>query len=278
MSISKRIAVVTGGNKGIGYSIVKELCSKFDGIVYLTARNVKLGEEAVNNLKKEGYDPQFHQLDIEDEKSINTFAEYVKKKYSGLDVLVNNAAIAYKHDSTAPFGEQAENTVKINFFGLFNVCQSLFPLLRPHARVVNISSSAGMLSKIPDAELKKRLASEDLSEKELCQLMEDFVNAAKAGEHVQKGWGSSAYSVSKVGVTALTIIQQRQFNKDPREDIIVNAVHPGYVDTDMTSHKGPLTPEQGAAAPSYAALLPPSVQEPKGQMIWQDKSVVQWAS
>jgi carbonyl reductase 1 len=51
--------------------------------------------------------------------------------------------------------------------------------------------------------------------------------------------------VSKVGVSALTFIQQRAFDADPREDLVVNAVHPGYVDTDMTSHMGPLTIEQG---------------------------------
>jgi NAD(P)-dependent dehydrogenase (short-subunit alcohol dehydrogenase family) len=51
--------------------------------------------------------------------------------------------------------------------------------------------------------------------------------------------------VSKVAVSAVTFIQQRAFDADPREDLVVNTVHPGYVDTDMTSHKGPLTIEQG---------------------------------
>lgn len=69
--------------------------------------------------------------------------------------------------------------------------------------------------------------------------------AAQTEDHQKLGWPNSSYSVSKIGVSALTRIQQRHFDKDSREDIVVNCCHPGYVDTDMTSHKGPLTIEQG---------------------------------
>lgn len=69
--------------------------------------------------------------------------------------------------------------------------------------------------------------------------------AAQTGEHQNLGWPNSAYSTSKIGISALTRIQQRAFDDDLREDIIVNACHPGYVDTDMTSHKGLLTIEEG---------------------------------
>ena len=72
-----------------------------------------------------------------------------------------------------------------------------------------------------------------------------FFRAAKKGDHLQKGWPNSCYVVSKVGVSALTIIQQRELDKDSREDLVVNCVHPGYVDTDMTSHTGNLTIEEG---------------------------------
>lgn len=62
---------------------------------------------------------------------------------------------------------------------------------------------------------------------------------------MEDGWGTSAYSASKVGVSALTFMQQRQMDADSRPGIVVNCVHPGYVDTDMSSHKGHLTVEQG---------------------------------
>ncbi|KFM77919.1 Carbonyl reductase [NADPH] 1, partial [Stegodyphus mimosarum] len=93
-------------------------------------------------------------------------ASFLKDQYGGLDVLVNNAAITYKMADTAPFSEQAENTIKINFFATLNVCHHLFPLLRPHARVVNVSSSEGKLSHIPNPELRQKLSSETLTEEE----------------------------------------------------------------------------------------------------------------
>ncbi|KAG0723539.1 Carbonyl reductase [NADPH] 1 [Chionoecetes opilio] len=139
-------------------------------------------------------------------------------------------------------GEQAENTIRINFSGTLAVCHALFPLLRPHARVCHVSSSAGHLSEITGdepaaAELRAKLAAETLTEEELCGLMENFVTTAKDGTFRQAGWPGSTYVVSKVGVSALTGIQQRALDSDPRPDLVVNSCHPGYVDTDMTSHK-----------------------------------------
>ncbi|XP_055948957.1 carbonyl reductase [NADPH] 1-like isoform X2 [Argiope bruennichi] len=272
MSVDK----VTGSNKGIGYAIVRALCSKFDGDVFLTARSEERGKTAVEQLKAEGLNPKFHLLDIENIESIKSLADFLKKEYGGLDVLVNNAAIAYKMADTAPFAEQAENTVRINFFATLSVCHHLFPLLRPHARVVNVTSSAGQLSYITSKELQQKFLSESLTEEELCDLMKQFVIDAKAGNHEKKGWGNRAYSISKIGVNALTFIQHRKFLEDPRPDIVVNAVHPGYVDTDMTSHKGVLTPDQGAEAPVYLALLPPDVKSPRGEFVWNDKTVRSW--
>jgi carbonyl reductase 1 len=274
--MSKRVAVVTGSNKGIGLSIVKALCQKFDGDVYLTARDTGRGEAAVAELQKLGVNPKFHQLDIDDQSSINRLKEFLVKEYQGLDVLVNNAGMAYKMDSTAPVAEQAENTVKTNFFSTLNVCRTLFPLLRPHARVVNVSSSMGMLKTVPGPEIQAKLSAPMLTEEELCSMANEYTQDAKSGTHIDKGWPKTTYGSSKVFLSALSFIQHRAFEQDPREDIVLNVVHPGYVDTDMTSHKGPLTPDQGADAPSYLALLPSDVKEPKGQMVWFDRKVVNW--
>ncbi|XP_054713081.1 carbonyl reductase [NADPH] 1-like [Uloborus diversus] len=271
-----KVAVVTGSNKGIGLAIVRGLCKKFDGDVLLTARNEERGRAAVQKLQSEGLNPKFHLLDICCSDSIKILAEYLKKEYGGLDVLVNNAAIAYKNADTAPFSEQAENTIKVNFFATLSVCHELFPLLRPHARVVNVTSSCGKLSFITSNELRQKFLSESLTEDELCNLMNQFVVDAKSDTHQQNGWGNSAYCVSKIGVNALTFMQHRKFLEDPRADIVINAVHPGYVDTDMSSHKGPLTPDQGAEAPIYCALLPQSAEIPRGKFIWNDKKVAAW--
>lgn len=270
-----RVAVVTGGNKGIGFAIVKKLCQEFDGIVYLTARDNQRGLNAVKELEAQGLKPKFHQLDINEDDSVKTFHDYLKKSYGGIDVLVNNAAIAFKTNATEPFGLQAEETIRVNYFSLRRVCDILYPLLQPHARVVHVSSSAGRLANIPGESLKKKLSDPNLTEEELDKLMREFVELAKKGTHLEHGWSNSAYVASKVGVSALAGIHQAKFNNDPREDIAVNSVHPGYVDTDMTSHKGPLTPEQGALAPTYCALLPKNT-DIKGKYIWFDKTLSDW--
>ncbi|KAK3099315.1 hypothetical protein FSP39_002537 [Pinctada imbricata] len=229
---------VTGGNKGIGYAVVRGLCKSFTGDVYLTARDEKRGMDAVESLSKEGLpkNPRFHQLDITDDGSVKRLRDFLKENYGGLDVLVNNAGIAYKQSSTAPFGEQAEVTIATNYFGTLAVCNYLFDLLRPHAR------------------------------------------AAKKGDHKKKGYADSAYGMSKVGVSAITTVQAREMDKDPRDDIIINSCCPGYVDTDMTSHKGPKTIDQGADTPLFLALLPPSnPKNPKGCFL-SDRKVKNWAA
>lgn len=274
--MAKPVAVVTGSNKGIGLGIVKGLCEKFPGTVYLTSRDEGRGRAAVAELNKLGLKPEYHQLDVTDKASISTLKDFLLKKHGGLDVLVNNAGIAFKQNATDPFSVQAEVTVATNYFALVDVCKELFPLLRPHARVVNLSSSAGHLLRIPGEEIREKFLNPDLTIDQLSGLMQSFVDAAKKGDHESKGWGTSAYVVSKVGVSKLSFIQQGLFDKNGPEDVVVNAVHPGYVDTDMTSHKGPLTVEQGSAAAIHLSLLSPNIKEPRGAYVWHDKSIVDW--
>ncbi|KAJ8946455.1 hypothetical protein NQ318_014443 [Aromia moschata] len=270
---TQKIAVVTGSNKGIGYAIVKGLCERFQGSVYLTARDVDRGKAAIAKLEQLGLSPLFHQLDISDQTSVDRFKEYIQTKHGGLDLLVNNAAIAFKMDATEAFAEQAEKTIEINYFGTLRVCQALFPLLRSSARVVNISSSAGHLSRIPSTDLRAKFGDPNLTVDGLNKLIEKFVIDAKENKSQAEGWGNSAYVVSKVGVSALTLIQQRIFDQEePNRNISVNSVHPGYVDTDMTSHKGPLTIEEGAKGPLFLALD----ADLKGKYVWFDCRLIDW--
>ena len=100
--------------------------------------------------------------------------------HGGLDVLVNNAATAYHYNTTASFSEQCAMTLQTNYFNTHRVCVILFPLLRPHGRVVNVSSSAGHLRKISGTDeasvaLREKLASNDLTHEELIRLMHNFV-------------------------------------------------------------------------------------------------------
>lgn len=164
-------------------TIVRELCAKLDGSVYLTSRNEERGLAAVEELKKAGLNPKFHQLDINDEASVTRLRDYLAQTYGGLDVLVNNAAILlrYNEEKYSPlFGNQAQETLQTNFFDTHRVCNILFPILRPHARVVNLSSMLGHLTMITGqdsaaVELRAKLSSPDLTYDELHKLMQNFV-------------------------------------------------------------------------------------------------------
>lgn len=166
-------------------------------------RNEELGKQAVEKLESEGLKPKFHQLDIDSGDSIEKFKNYISSTYGGLDILINNAAIAYKMASTAPFTEQATNTVRVNFTGTLNVTRALLPLVRPGGRIVNVSSMVSKLSQV-SSQLQKKFSDPRLTEEELVGLMKRFVDDVFVGDHKDKGWSNTAYGMSKLGLTALT--------------------------------------------------------------------------
>ncbi|CAC5403799.1 CBR1 [Mytilus coruscus] len=294
--MAKRVAIVTGANKGIGYAVVQALCKQFDGDVLLTGRSEERCKAAVAELQKQGMSPKYHQMDLDDQTSINKLRDFVKEQYGGIDVLVNNAGIAFKAESTAPFSEQATVSCATNFYGTLNVCNKPFlmlvscatnfygtlnmcntlRLLRPHARVSNVSSMVSQMciAKCSD-EIKAKFKDPKITMDQLKALIQQFIDAAQTDSHLKQGFASSAYGMSKVGVTVMSFIQQRELNSDPREDIVVNACCPGYVDTDMSSHKGTKTIEQGADTPVYLAMLPPGTTSPKGNFV-SDRTIKNW--
>jgi len=276
------VCIVTGANKGIGLAVARAMCSLSNPvIVYLTSRDEVRGEQAVQSLKSEGLEARYHQLDITDDGSIKALYDYMEKEHGGIDVLINNAGFAFTHDSEVPFAEQAKVSVETNFGGTRKVCKTLFPLLNKGGRVVNVSSNCGHLSKINGDEpaagiLRGKLSSKELTDADLVKMMEEFVTLAAQNEHVAHGWPNSAYKVSKVGVSALSILQQRVMDIErPGEDIAINHAHPGFVNTDMSSHKGPKSVEEGAKPIVFAATLPTNT-DIKGEYIWEDCTVTCW--
>ncbi|XP_062962563.1 carbonyl reductase [NADPH] 1 [Cynocephalus volans] len=277
MSSCTRVALVTGANKGIGFAIARELCRKFSGDVVLTARDEARGRTAVQQLQAEGLSPRFHQLDIDDLQSIRALRDFLRKEYGGLDVLINNAGIAFKVVDPTPFHIQAEVTMKTNFFGTRDACTELLPLIKPQGRVVNVSSVLSVRAlKACSPELQQKFRSETITEEELVGLMNKFVEDTKNGVHQKEGWPSSAYSVSKIGVTVLSRIHARKLSEQRKEDkILLNACCPGWVRTDMAGPKATKSPEEGAETPVYLALLPPGAEGPHGQFVSEMK-VEQW--
>ncbi|KAJ0967097.1 hypothetical protein J5N97_024014 [Dioscorea zingiberensis] len=280
--IEKRIAVVTGANKGIGLEIVKKLAC--NGVmVLLTARDEKRGNEAVENLIKSGVsDVLFHQLDVSDPASVASLADFIKWKFGKLDILVNNAGVgghimatpqdaaeseekSEKSEAARLFKLISESTetyetavecLNINYYGTKRVTEKLIPLLRLSdvPRIVNLSSIFGKLEFMSNEMIAKQLSDRNgITEEGLDELLKSFLNDFKEGKVESNGWpiGLSAYKVSKMAINAYTRIIAKKF-----PTFCINSVHPGFVRTDMTGSIGTMSPEEGAKGPVMLALLP----------------------
>ncbi|CAH8831610.1 unnamed protein product [Trichobilharzia szidati] len=272
-----KLAFVTGSNKGLGYGIIKRLAKFYSGEwdIYLTARNVERGQEAVEKLNKEGLSVKFHQLDITVPESRKEFLSYIAKNHPlGINVAVNNAGIAYKVNSTAPFGEQARVTVGTNFTSTVDFTEEFIPLLAANARVVNVTGSIFLPSlKKMNKELYQKIRG-PMTISELREFMAEFVKCAEDGTYSDKGWLPNAYAVSKLGLTKASQIFGDMLKSDARR-IIFNSCCPGYVNTELTSHKGVKTIDEGADTPFYLATLPPDAQNPINQFVY-DRKVIAW--
>ncbi|MFH4975313.1 hypothetical protein AB6A40_002022 [Gnathostoma spinigerum] len=273
-----RIFVVTGANKGIGYGIVKGLGEQAsNAVIYLTARDETRGKNALHQISEElgnkkKAEIRFQQLDVTDKDSIRRLATFLKKEHDGLDVLVNNAGFAYKTNATESAEVQARDTIAVNYEGVKNVCDALIPIMRNGGRIVNVCSQMGLLDGIYKQEIINTLTKSDLTVSEIDQFCQNYIRACEKGNRREQGYPESAYRVSKAAAVALTMVLHRQL-KD--RHIVVNACCPGYVNTDMTSHKGSLTIEEGADTPVYLATL--ESDEPNGQFIYLRKPI-DWAT
>ncbi|XVE77088.1 hypothetical protein DITRI_Ditri13aG0034000 [Diplodiscus trichospermus] len=266
----QRYAVVTGTNKGIGYEICKQLACK--GImVVLTARDERRGVQALENLKNCGLSDHlvFLQLDVTDPESIASLADFVKKQFGKLDILINNAGIAGVSFDGNYGTEEASNTIwskvtenyetaeeclKTNYYGAKRTTEALVPLLQlsDSPRIVNLSSSAVMLKQMTGERLQGALTGITTEEK-LNELLTEYLKDFKEGSLESKGWPTSlsAYTVSKVAMNVYTKILAKKY-----PNFCINCVCPGYVKTDMNFNTGHLTAEEGAASPVKLALLP----------------------
>ncbi|MDQ2740521.1 MAG: SDR family oxidoreductase [Actinomycetota bacterium] len=223
------IALVTGGNKGIGHEIARQLAALGHTVV-IGARSADAGEKAAAELRTAGGNVSSVVLDVTDAASAVAAARSVKEQFGRLDALINNAGISGRPG--ADFAGQVPATANIddvrfvfetNVFGVITVTAAFLPLLRLSntPRIVNVSSSAGSLT-----------------------LTSDFANPAPI---------AIGYVPSKTALTSLTIQYARGLAS---ENILVNAVCPGFVATDLNGFRGHRTPEQGAAQAVRMATIP----------------------
>ncbi|KAK1677820.1 hypothetical protein QYE76_038668 [Lolium multiflorum] len=299
---SHRLAVVTGGNKGVGLEVCRQLAVK-DVTVILTARDEKRGKDALESIRRESdlSNIVFHQLDVQDVNSVTSLARYIESSYGKLDILVNNAAVigvAADEEGLKALNIDAEtwtsgraasllkdvfqntydvtmNCLNTNYYGCKRVTEALLPLLKlstSGGRIVNVSSLASELKRMPSEKLRNDLSNIEIwDEARIEALLKTFVEDVKEGRLEEAGWPTMlpAYSMSKMVINLYTRILARR-----HPEMRVNCVRPGFVKTDINWNLGTLTPEQGARGPVMLALL--SQEGPTGCYFDQTELVNVW--
>ena len=222
----KRVALVTGANRGIGYAISRRLGEQ-NITVILGSRDPSKGAAACSRLQEAGLDAHFERLDVTDEKSIKAAIESIRAQFGRLDILVNNAGIMIdgEVDTRSVDQDIIRQTLQANVMGPLLLCQNSISLMKTngYGRIVNMSSTLGSLKEIADP------------------------NSGFAEVRVP------AYRLSKAALNCITTLLAKEVRDD---NILINSACPGWVKTDMGGDQAPLTPEQGADTPVWLATLP----------------------
>ena len=220
----KKIALITGANKGIGKEIARQLGAQ-GMTVLIGARDQERGEAAAADLKANGTDAHAVRLDVTDATSIEAAARQIESEYGRLDVLVNNAGIALDGGPGGVDVDMLRRTYETNVFGVFAVTKAMTPLLKMSGagRIVNMSSGLGSLTQNSDP------------------------------NWMFAGVKPLAYNSSKAALNMLTVIFAAELRDTP---IKVNAADPGYTATDLNQNRGTRTVSQGATAAVRLATLP----------------------
>ena len=217
MAENARVALVSGGNRGLGLEVCRRLAESGLKVV-LGSRDEEKGRAAAEGIYGHVV---AHQLDVADEESVDRLASSIEEDFGHLDILVNNAAISNdegQRGADADLGRVRE-ALEANLFGAWRLCEMAISLMQRngYGRIVNVSTGLAAL--------------EDM------------------------GGGSPGYRISKTSLNALTRILASELRGS---GILVNAVNPGWVQTDMGGSNAPRPVEEGADSIVWAAMLPNS--------------------
>ena len=212
----RRVVLVSGGNRGIGREVARQLAG-LDYTVVVGSRDLAKGQQVAEEL---GDLAVARQLDVTDVESIERCIAEIGEEFGRLDVLVNSAGVIGGGWSTSAVDialDEVREVLDTNLFGAWRLTQAALPLMRRngYGRVVNISSGMGQLSDM--------------------------------------GGHSPSYRVSKTGLNALTRMLTAELGED---NILVNSVCPGWVRTDMGGPNARRSVEEGAETPVWLATLP----------------------
>ncbi len=242
---SKKIAIVTGANRGIGFEICRQLAQQGVQVV-LTSRNEEKGKAAAQKIREEGGEVIYQKLDVTSITDIEALKEFITDKLNGrCDILVNNAGVFLDKKDPYAFGGEfisffdtnldvVKKTMETNLYGPFLLYQAVVPFMKKnrYGRIVNMSSGLGQLAKM--------------------------------------GSGYTAYRLSKTALNALTCILASELKDD---NILVNSVNPGWVRTDMGGPMAPRDVAEGADTAVWLAMLPED--GPTGKF-FRDRTEIMW--
>jgi NAD(P)-dependent dehydrogenase (short-subunit alcohol dehydrogenase family) len=233
---AKRVAIVTGANRGLGFEIARQLMSH-NVFVVAACRDTAKCDATAERLKSEGDNVACHVLDVNDTHSVRAFVESVVRNAGAPSILVNNAGV-FPEERGARLTDLStaywRMTFETNLFGAMRMCREVVPhmLKLRYGRVVNVSSGLGQMSKM--------------------------------------GAGTPAYRVSKAALNALTLTLAEEVRGT---GILVNSMSPGWVRTDMGGEEAPRSAEEGADTAVWLCLLPSS--GPTGQF-FRDREPIPW--
>jgi NAD(P)-dependent dehydrogenase (short-subunit alcohol dehydrogenase family) len=240
---SAKIALITGGNKGIGFETGRQL-GHLGFTILLGSRDETRGQQAAAALNTENINAKAITLDVTDPDTIHHAVQQIDDQYGSLDVLINNAGVSL--DGGVPPSQlelmNLRRTYETNVFGMFSVTKAILPLIKKSSagRVVNLSSGLASLTLNSDPE-------------------SEFY-----------GLNSLAYMSSKTAVNALTVLFAKELTDT---SIKVNSADPGFTSTDLNGHRGYRSVEQGASIVVKLATL--SNDGPTGGF-FDENGVIPW--
>jgi len=149
VSLKNRIALVTGGTRGIGAAIVKQFAAS-GATVVTNYRNQEQAEKFQAEMKKDGYDLHIHQADVSDFEACKKLVADIEKDVGPVDILVNNAGVTQDTTLRKMTKEQWDTVLRINLDSVYNVTRNLIEgmLERGYGRIINISSVNGQKGQV----------------------------------------------------------------------------------------------------------------------------------
>ena len=275
----RRVIVITGANRGIGYELAKRLLKNPNKpIIVMTSRNETLGKEAHAKLAdqfptaKESL--HYHVLDITKKETYGPFLDWIKEKFGQIDVLVNNAAILATGEDRYGYKANLSDATKVlgtNYFSTREFTEYVLPSLASDGKIINVSSVNGEYSWQGDT-LHKKFTDLNFQPKDLEEIYNLYMETVKKQNFSEMKITQSPYNVSKALINAWTFHVLKNSLKGDQQAF---SMDPGWCRTDMGGKSAPLRPEDGPVTIEYLIDLPFKVNKEINGKFFRDKEVVE---